>query len=235
MDQDVRWYLGTLHECQVRLLTNIHIPPTVKPCNIILKSLHQSTSTPSSCCESEDRYVVHTRYSLSSCAAWGMLRRETGSTVGVFIFQEMTCQWSAIEEIRTDNHTLFVKAYKYLVKTYGIHHIRVSHTILMCKEQLNDAISMYENVRKSLIKAVDGSENRWHINLALCSKALLTLLHCTLRRSVVSIRPHGSDQYGSNTFTFYAPLSHAPFSSSTSIWVRSVALSPRIEHSSLFR
>lgn len=89
LDQDVRWYIKTCHECQVRLLTKIHIPPTVPtPASLFRKVYIDTFLMPKS---GGYRYIVHARCSLSSYPEWRMLRRETGETIGAFIFQEILC------------------------------------------------------------------------------------------------------------------------------------------------
>lgn len=157
LDQDVKWYIRTCHECQVRLLTKIHIPPSVPtPASLFRKVYIDTFLMPRA---GGYRYVVHARCSLSSYPEWRMLRRETGNTIGAFIFQEILCRWGAVEEIQTDNGTPFVKALDYLAKTYGIHHIRISPYNSQAQGPVE---RRHFDVRESLIKAADGNENRWH-------------------------------------------------------------------------
>jgi hypothetical protein len=111
LDQGVKWYIRTCHECQVRLLTKIHIPPTVPtPASLFRKVYIDTFLMPRA---GGYQYVVHARCLLSSYPEWRMLRRETGSTIGAFIFQDILCRWGAVEEIQSDNGTPFVKALDY--------------------------------------------------------------------------------------------------------------------------
>jgi hypothetical protein len=46
--------------------------------------------------------------------------------IGMFIFEDILCRWSALEEIVTDNGPAFIEALNWLAEQYGIHHIRIS-------------------------------------------------------------------------------------------------------------
>lgn len=105
------------------------------------------------------RYVVHARCSLSSYPEWRMLRRETGATIGAFIFQDILCRWGAVEIIQTDNGTPFIKALDYLAKTYGIRHIRISPYNSQAQGPIE---RRHYDVRESLIKTADSNEKQWH-------------------------------------------------------------------------
>jgi len=52
-----------------------------------------------------------------------MLRHENGYTIGLFVFEDILCQWGVVEEIVTDNGPAFVQAVEYLSKQYCINHI----------------------------------------------------------------------------------------------------------------
>lgn len=124
LEHNVKWYICTCHECQVCLLKKIHIPLSVPtPASIFCKAYIDTFFMPKAggyC------YVVHTRCSLSSYPEWHKLLTETSATLGAFIFQEILCQWGALETIITNNGPAFVKALDWLTKKYHIHHIRIS-------------------------------------------------------------------------------------------------------------
>jgi len=55
-----------------------------------------------------------------------MLCHENGHTIGSFVFEDILCQWEAVEAIVTDNGLAFVQAVEYLSKQYRINHIQIS-------------------------------------------------------------------------------------------------------------
>jgi len=60
------------------------------------------------------KYIVQARDSLTGWPEWRALTCETGRTLGQFIFEELLCQWGGLEEIVTDNGTLFVAALEWI-------------------------------------------------------------------------------------------------------------------------
>jgi hypothetical protein len=87
-----------------------------------------------------------------------MLRRETGQTIGDWIYEDILCRWGSLREIVTDNGGPFLKALDYLGKRYHIHHIRISGY----NSRANGIVERsHFDVRQSLFKAVDGDQKRW--------------------------------------------------------------------------
>src|SRR3984893_5911801 len=104
------------------------------------------------------RLLVHARCSLSAYLEARMLRNETARLLGTFLFEDILCQWGAVEEIITDNGTPFIKALDFLKKRYGICHIRISGY----NSRTNGVIERaHWALRESLIKAADGDESKW--------------------------------------------------------------------------
>ncbi|KAJ3571153.1 hypothetical protein NP233_g3932 [Leucocoprinus birnbaumii] len=156
LEQDVRWFIQTCHECQTRLLHRIHIPPTVPtPLTLFRKAYIDTMFMPKS---NGFRYIVHARCSLSSYPEFRMLRAENARTLGTFIFEDILCRWGAIEEIVTDNGPAFVQAAEFLSQRYKIHHIRISPY----NSRANGPVERrHFDVREALVKAAGGEENRW--------------------------------------------------------------------------
>ncbi|RXW16706.1 hypothetical protein EST38_g9147 [Candolleomyces aberdarensis] len=154
---DVKWFVSTCHECQVRSSQRLHIPPTVPaPFNLFRKVYIDTMLMPRSY---GYRYIVHARCSLSSYPEWRMLRSESAPAIAAFIFEEILCRWGAVEEIVTDNGTPYVaEAVELLVKRYGIHRIRISPY----NSQANGVVERrHLDVREALVKAAGGDESKW--------------------------------------------------------------------------
>jgi hypothetical protein len=87
-----------------------------------------------------------------------MLRKETGRTLGAFIFEELLCRWGGIEEIVTDNGTPFVAALDWLASKYHIRHIRIS----AYNSKANGIVERsHRTIRDSLVKACQGDITQW--------------------------------------------------------------------------
>jgi hypothetical protein len=87
-----------------------------------------------------------------------MLRKETGRTLGAFIFEEILCRWGGIEEIVTDNGTPFVAALDWLAQKYHIQHIRIS----AYNSKANGLVERsHRTIRDSLVKACNGDITQW--------------------------------------------------------------------------
>jgi transposase InsO family protein len=156
LEKDLKWYLNTCHECQLRNMTKIHIPPTISyPAPLFAKVYIDTMYMPSS---HGYNYIIHAACSLSGFEEGRMLRRETQRTIGDFIFEELVCRWSSIVEIVTDNGTPFIAALEYLAEKYNIRHIRIS----AYNSQANGVIERpHLTLREAIVKACDGDIKRW--------------------------------------------------------------------------
>ncbi|KIK12763.1 hypothetical protein PISMIDRAFT_18496 [Pisolithus microcarpus 441] len=156
LEQDVRWYIRTCHECQIRHLNRIHIPPVVTiPEPLFYKAYVDTFVMPKS---NGYRYVTQARCSLTSYPEWAMLRSETGKSVGKFLFKQILCQWGAVAEIVTDSGAPYVLALDWLSKTYGIRHIHISPYNL----QANGVVErQHFDVREAMVKSCEGEVSKW--------------------------------------------------------------------------
>jgi hypothetical protein len=156
LDQDVKWFVQTCHQCQVRQMRYHHIPPTVAaPASLFRKAHVDTMYMPRA---SGYRYIVQACCSLSSYPEHRKLQKENGSTIGAFIFEDILCRWGALEEIVTDNGLAFVEALNLLAEQYGIHHIRISPY----NSQANGIVERrHLDVREAIMKVCDGEERKW--------------------------------------------------------------------------
>jgi len=100
------------------------------------------------------KYIVQARDLLTGWLEWRALTRETGRTLGQFIFEELLCWWDGLEEIITDNGTPFVAALEWIATRYHIHHIRIS----AYNSQANGVVeTMHRTIRDSLVKMCAGN------------------------------------------------------------------------------
>lgn len=156
LEQDVKWYIRTCHECQVRQLRKLHVPPTVPALRGLFRKVYIDTMLMPKA--AGYRYIVHARCSLTAYPEWAMLCKENASTIGKFIFNEILCRWGAVEEIVTDNAPQYIQAVEYLVEKFHIHYIRISPYNSRAQGPIEHR---HFDVRESIIKAAEGDESRW--------------------------------------------------------------------------
>jgi hypothetical protein len=157
LDHDVKWYVQSCHQCQVRQQRYYQIPPTVAtPMSLFRKAYINTMFMPRA---RGFRYIVQAWCSLTSYPEFRMLRKETGAAIGAFIFEEILCRWGALEEIVTDNGKPFLEALNYLANRYGITHIRIS----AYNSQANGPVERrHRDVREAIMKTCDGDERKWY-------------------------------------------------------------------------
>ncbi|RDB24438.1 Pro-Pol polyprotein [Hypsizygus marmoreus] len=156
MNDDIKWYIRTCHDCQIRSVRKLHIPPTIPHPPSLFRKVHIDTFFMPEVAGL--RYVVHARCALSSWPEWRMLRSERAEILGQFIFEEILCRWGAVEEIITDNGKNYIAAVQWLADKYNIHHIRISPY----NSQANGIVERRNfDVREAMIKSADGIPTKW--------------------------------------------------------------------------
>lgn len=156
LDQDVVAYIKTCHQCQIRAVDKVVLPPVVaSPAPLFHKAyidtMHLLTTHGYS-------YIVQACCSLTGWPEWQMLHTETARTLGAFIFEDILCHWGGLAEIVTDNETPFVAALDWLADKYHIRHIRIS----AYNSQANGLVERsHRTIRDSLVKACNGDITQW--------------------------------------------------------------------------
>jgi hypothetical protein len=156
MRMDIAWFIRTCRLCQLRQIRNVLIPPTVAtPAPLFAKIYVDTMHLPKS---GGFRYLIQGRCSLVHYVEFRMLRRETGTTIGDWLFEDILCRWGGLTEIVSDNGPPFIKALDYLAKKYHIRHIRISGY----NSRANGLVERpHFDVRQALFKSVDGDQSKW--------------------------------------------------------------------------
>lgn len=156
MDQDIKWFLKTCHECQVRRTRHFYLPPTVaKPFNLFRKVYIDTMNMPNA---GGFKYIIHARCSLSGWPEWRMVRSENEKTIGAFVYENILCRWGALEEIVTDNGPAYRKAVAWLAEKYGIHHIKISPYNSRAAGVIE---RKHYDVREAIVKSCADSKIPW--------------------------------------------------------------------------
>ena len=157
MRSDIAWFVRTCRLCQLRQTRNLLIPPIVAtPAPLFAKIYTDTMHLPKA---GGFRYLVQGRCSLTHYVEFRMLRKETGTTIGDWLFEDVLCRWGGLTEIVSDNGPPFVKALEYLARKYRIHHIRISGY----NSRANGLVERpHFDVRQALFKSVDGDQSKWY-------------------------------------------------------------------------
>ena len=91
---------------------------------------------------------------------WRVLHTKTGCTLGAFLFEEILCQWGAIEEIVTDNGMAYVTALDWLAEHFGIWHICIS-AYNSCTNGIVER--QHHTICESIVKACEGNIAKWPV------------------------------------------------------------------------
>jgi hypothetical protein len=154
--KDVRWYVRTCHECQIRQTRYFHIPPVVPPVPSLFRKAHMDTFLMPHI--GTYRYVVHARCAMSSWPEGRATTADSAKVIMAFIFQEILCRWGTLDEIVTDNAAPYIAAVDLLGEQYGIRHIRISGY----NSQANGIVeSKHFDVREAIMKTCKGNESKW--------------------------------------------------------------------------
>ena len=124
LNEDVRWYTKTCHECQIRQTEYFHIPPVVPDVPSLFRKAHIDTFLMPKI--GSYRYVIHARDALTSYPEGRATTSDSAKVIADFIFQDVLCRWGGLEEIVTDNAPSYIAALDILAAHYGIRHICIS-------------------------------------------------------------------------------------------------------------
>lgn len=156
LELDIKWYIKTCHECQIRSFQQLRMPPTVAtPAPLFRKVYIDTMLLPKS---KGKRYLVQARDSLSGWPEWRALRSESAQSIADFIYEDILCRWGAIEDLVTDNGSAYVAAGNLLAEKYGFNHIRISPY----NSQANGIVERrHRDVREALMKMSENGESHW--------------------------------------------------------------------------
>ena len=157
METDINWYVKTCGICQRRQKAIYKAPPTLTHTPSLFQVFHCDTMHMSELSNGH-KYIVEGRCSLSSWPEGRPLRKETGKTIADWLFEDVICRWGCIQDIVTNNGSVFKSAVAWLESKYGIKGIRISPY----NSQANGKVErMHWDTRQSLYKATGGLVNKW--------------------------------------------------------------------------
>jgi hypothetical protein len=155
LDRDVKWFIQTCHECQIRQLKKIIIPPIVPTPGGLFRKVYVDTMLMPKA--RGYRYILHARCSLTAYPEWEMVKAENAQAIAKFL-HKIICRWGAIETLVTDNAPQYLEAARIIERDYHVHHIKISPYNSRASGPIE---RRHFDVREALIKAAEGDESKW--------------------------------------------------------------------------
>jgi hypothetical protein len=108
MEEDIKWFIQTCHECQIWLVKKLNISPTVPmPAGLFQKIFIDTMLMPK---VRGYQYIIHACCLLSSYPKWFTLQNKNFKTIAKFIHNMLLCRWGAIEIFVSDNAPQYIQA-----------------------------------------------------------------------------------------------------------------------------
>ena len=124
-ERDVHWYCKTCWSCQEWQKTLLKIPPIVMHTLSLFQRLHADTMSMSPKSHGYG-HITHGWCGMTSWMEGCPLKEETGRSIGIWLFEDVVCQWGCMCKIITDNVSIYRAAVAWLEKMYGVKGIRIS-------------------------------------------------------------------------------------------------------------
>ena len=156
INEDVRWFVKTCHECQIRQTKYFHIPPILPTVPTLFYRAHMDIMFMPRA--GNYRYIVHARCAAISYPEARAITSDSTKVLTDFVFHDILCRWGGIAEIVTDNGAAFVAMAEDLQARYGVASIKISGY----NSQANGVIeSKHFDLREAIMKTCRGEESKW--------------------------------------------------------------------------
>jgi hypothetical protein len=161
MIQDIKRYIKSCHQCQIRSLKKYRIPITIStPATLFSKIYIDIMNMPRAPGgeEGDFRYIVAARDDLSGACEARALRNATAEEVAQFFKDQILYKYGMVQHIVTDNGPENKKQFEKLLKSMDLHHIKISGY----NHQANGVVEKgHFTMREALVKSCEGNLNIW--------------------------------------------------------------------------
>ena len=167
---DVHHHVSSCHQCQIRSVKKIEIPPTVSaPTTLFQKVYIDVMFMPPS---AGYHFIVAARDDLSGVTEVKALRSNNSQNLAKFFWEQIYCRYGAIEHVVTDNGGEVKGAFEALLKRMDIPQVHISPY----NKHANGVVerghfTLREAIVKSSEKDKDGKIRNWHKQVELASFA----------------------------------------------------------------
>jgi hypothetical protein len=156
LSKDVKHYVKTCHQCQIRSVQKVEIPITVStPATIFTKIYLDIMRMPEA---KGYKYIVAARDDLSGAAVGRKLKEATAVKVAEFIWEKIYLSFGCVGQITTDNGPELQGATSRLMDILGIPHIK----IMPYNSKANGVVERgHFTIRESIVKLCEEDINKW--------------------------------------------------------------------------
>jgi transposase InsO family protein len=157
LQADVRRYVRSCHQCQIRSLKRYHIPVTVSAPTILFSKIYMDImKMPKT--TSGYNAIVAARDDLSGACEARAIQDGKSQTVADFFWEQIICRYGAVRQVTTDNGPENQAKFKKMVIDLGIPHIKISKY----NSQANGLVERgHFTLREALVKSCEGNIDEW--------------------------------------------------------------------------
>jgi hypothetical protein len=161
MIDDIRKYVKSCHQCQIRSLKKYRIPMIVStPATIFSKIYIDVMNMPEAPGgdEGDFRYIVAAKDDLSGATEARALRYADAQEMMEFFRDQILYKYGMVQEIVTDNGSENQGEFKELLQQMGLHHIKISGY----NHRANGVVERGHFIlREALVKSCEGNLDIW--------------------------------------------------------------------------
>jgi hypothetical protein len=166
---DVHHHISTCHECQVRSLKKLEVPPTISTPQALFQKIYIDVlSMPAS---GHYNFIVAARDDLSGVTEVRALTANNSRLLAKFFWEQLYCRYGAIEQVVTDNGPEVKGAFQLLLTRMNIPQVHITPY----NKHANGVVERGHYIlREAIIKScekTDGKIKKWHENLDLAAFA----------------------------------------------------------------
>jgi hypothetical protein len=157
MQADVRRYVKSCHQCQIRSLKRYHIPVTISAPTVLFSKIYMDImKMPRT--SSGYNAIVAARDDLSGACEARAIMDGKSQTVADFFWEQIVCRYGAVRQVVTDNGPENQAKFKKLVHDLGIPHVKISRY----NSQANGLVERgHFTMREALVKSCEGKIDEW--------------------------------------------------------------------------
>ena len=153
---DVRHYVRSCHECQLRNTARIQLPLQISIPTKLFARIYLDVMFMPPC--QGFRYIVAARDDLSGASEGRALKRLSSHAIANFFWEEILCRYGMVYQVTTDNGPEIQKAFRQLLIKYGIPQI----TISPYNSRANGVVERgHFTIREALVKMCKGNIDKW--------------------------------------------------------------------------
>jgi hypothetical protein len=166
MRTDVHHHVAGCHQCQIRSLRRIEVPPSVSTPATVFSRVYIDVMTMNS--SAGFHFIVACKDDLTGAVEAQALRKNNATSLADFFWERIYCRYGAIGYVTTDNGSEVQAAFTELLKRIKIPHVRITRY----NKRANGVVErghfiLRESIIKSSKKNKNGEAINWHTHIPI--------------------------------------------------------------------